>query len=175
MKRLLSLLVAILCLTAPLAVAEESTTDAIDVFASTKLDLTPYRGKAIYINLFTKWCGYCMMEMPDIKKTFDSYDPEELQIILVHVWDGETEAETAEVREAYGMENMTFFEDKEGEIASFLGIGGYPYSLFINSDGSVYGYLNGAMTYENMQQVLGDMGLAPVAAEDGEPAEAPVK
>ena len=55
-----------------------------DFYEGTVLDLTQYEGKAVFINYFTEWCGYCMAEMPDIKRAYDAYDPDSLQIILIH-------------------------------------------------------------------------------------------
>ncbi|MEG1776926.1 MAG: TlpA disulfide reductase family protein, partial [Clostridia bacterium] len=76
------------------APAEEQTPFQI-ISEVSKLDLTPYAGKAVFLNFFTEWCPYCMEEMADIKKVFETYSPDDLQIILVHVWDGEDEKNTA--------------------------------------------------------------------------------
>ena len=58
-------------------------------FKDSTLDLTPYAGKAIFINFFTAWCPICMEEMPNIKKVLDAYSPDEVVVLLVHVWDNE--------------------------------------------------------------------------------------
>ncbi|MDD2396248.1 MAG: TlpA disulfide reductase family protein, partial [Sphaerochaeta sp.] len=75
----------------------------LNTFEGTALDLTQYQGKAIWLNFFTGWCPYCMTEMPYIKQIFDDYDPEQVAILLVHVWDGETADDSQEVIEKYGL------------------------------------------------------------------------
>lgn len=165
MKRLITLLLALCCLLAPLSMSlaqEEKPVDAYEYFKDTKLDLEPYRGKAILLNFFTKWCRYCMQEMPEFKKVYESFNPDELQIILVHVWDGETEKETAEVAEAFGLQDMTFFEDEDLSLVSLANAPGYPHSVFIDKDGSLLGYISGATNYDSLVKVFADMGISPI-------------
>ena len=73
-RRLAGLLALMTLLAAaPLAPAEEApnVTDLLNSY--TELDLTPYRGKAVFLNFFTEWCYYCMQEMPDIKTMYETY------------------------------------------------------------------------------------------------------
>lgn len=118
-RRPLLVLCCLLIALAPAASVAETAAEAsaapqvIDLLsANTKLDLTPYRGKAILINFFTSWCAYCMEEMPDIKAVYDAYSEDDLQIVLVHVWDGEDASHSETVRKTYGLEDLTFFEDE---------------------------------------------------------------
>lgn len=157
-NRILKALAALMCvlmLAAPaMAAAQSEQPEVISQFAQTKLDLEPYRGKAIFLNFFTEWCPYCMEEMADIKKVFDDYDPETLQVILVHVWDGETKKETKSVTEKYGLQDMTFFEDTDGALATFVGLQGYPASLFVAADGTLSGAYNYAMEYDMFAEAV---------------------
>ncbi len=143
------------------------------------LDLTPYKGKAIFLNFFTEWCPYCMEEMGSIKKLFDTYSTDELQIVLVHVWDGEDATNTENVKKTYGMEDMTFFEDEKKAIASWLEIPGYPTSLFLDKEGYLHTALAQAMTYEDMAKIVEEMGVqkaltpAPVPAPVGATGKRP--
>lgn len=100
LRKLAGLLVlAVLLAAAPLAPAEEAPNVTQLMNSHTSLDLSPYLGKTVFINFFTEWCYYCMQEMPDIKTLYDTYDEDELAIVLVHVWDGENADNTASVKE----------------------------------------------------------------------------
>ncbi|MEG0511763.1 MAG: TlpA disulfide reductase family protein [Clostridia bacterium] len=153
------LLLALMPLTA-MAAAQEPV-DVIDLLQkNTKLDLTPYKGKTILLNFFTQWCGYCMKEMPDIKAAYDAYSEDDLQIILVHVWDGEDERNTADVRKTFGMEDMIFFEDEDGSLADYVGLSGYPASLFISKDGTLSANFNYMLTKEMLEEQLSTMDVS---------------
>lgn len=169
--RLLALLLALLLWIPCAALGEDTATSretektyVLDLFKDTKLDLTPYAGKAIFLNFFTEWCPFCMQEMPEIKKIFQDYSAQELQIILVHVWDGEDEKNSQSIRETYGLEDMTFFEDEDRMLAQLIGIPGYPTSLFIDKDGNLETAAASALTYENMAQIMDGMGVAKAQA-----------
>ncbi len=162
--RILCLLMCAMALLAPvsaLAAEEQSAPNVIELMKTyTQLDLTPYEGKAIYLNFFTEWCYYCMQEMPDIKTMYETYDPEELQIVLVHVWDGEDASNTESVKKAHGLEELTFFEDKDGMVASLVGLQGYPASLYVNKDGTLAAGYNYALSLEQLCAPLDAMGVA---------------
>ncbi len=170
MKKLLCLLAALCLAMLPAASLAENTSgypsDIAEITQNSTLDLEQYSGKAIFINFFTGWCGYCMEEMPDIKKVFETYSPDELQIILVHPWDAETDKETAEIIERFGLEEMTVVEDKDMRLAAYFALQGYPTSIFIGKDGNVFGLYPGSMDFETFSYVFDGLGVAK--AETGE-------
>ena len=155
--------------TADAAVADDSdttgdTNDAgmpyvLNAFEGTNMDLTPYEGKAIWLNFFTGWCPYCMTEMPYIKQIFDDYDPEQVAILLVHVWDGETADDSQEVIEKYGLQDMTMIEDEQMTLAGLVGLQGYPTSFFIDKDGYLYAGTYG-LDYDGMAQYMAELNVA---------------
>lgn len=166
MRRLLAM-ISVLALLVSGALAQETAVPNVTELMQqyTSLDLTPYLGKTVYLNFFTEWCYYCMQEMPDIKQMYDTYDENELQIVLVHVWDGEDESSTENVKAAYGMEDMTFFEDQDFAAASLVGLQGYPASLFLNPDGTIALGANYMLTWEQMSAQLDEMGVSRKADE----------
>lgn len=171
-RKALSLLLSLVLLcAAPLAQATSSDS-VLDLFENTKLDVKPYAGKALFLNFFTEWCPYCMQEMPEIKKLFETYRQEDLQIILVHVWDDETEENSRRITEKYGLEDMTFFEDQDRSLAQYIGLPGYPTSLFIDKDGNLAQAIASALSFEDMAEIVESMGVAKVeqAEENSAPA-----
>ena len=131
-----------------------------DYFAQTSLDITQYKGKAVFMNFFTGWCQYCMQEMPDLKKVFDEYDPNDVAVILVHAWDGENADDSAAVVEKYGLQGVTLVEDQDLTLTGMF-VQGYPTSMFIDQDGymTVGHYQSGMLTYEGMTSLLAEMGV----------------
>lgn len=165
---LLTALVYALLLTPALGLAEIATESAAPaakqpeaqiVSENTKLDMGLYEGKAVYLNFFTEWCPYCMDEMPEIKRIFEEYDPEKLQIILVHVWDGEDASNSESIRKKYGLEDMTFFEDEDTMLSQVIGLSAYPTSLFFDAEGYLVMGHEGGVTYDDLVKVMKELGV----------------
>lgn len=168
----LSLLLALLVL--PLAAFAEATTPpernadnmpyVFNAFEGTTLDLNQYKGKAIWLNFFTGWCHYCMEEMPDIKKVFDTYSKDELAIVLIHVWNGEDADDSAAVVKQFGLEAMTVVEDTDMMLSTIVNLSGYPTSIFIDQEG----YLDTVtytLQYDGMAEIIDGMGVAKAEAK----------
>ena len=175
LTRLVSALMALLLLpalaigeTTPVATDDQGRPYVLDAFDGTALDLSQHKGKAIWLNFYTGWCSYCMKEMPDIKQTFETYDPDEVAIILVHAWSGEGADASAEVIERFGLEAMLHVEDQDLALSQIIGLEGFPTSIFINKDGYYTGRAY-ALSAEEMAGYLDGMG---VALRDGAAAEA---
>lgn len=184
MKRLATILtaLALAVTTMPLAVAETAPAETnaagkpyvLNEFAGTALDLTQYKGKAIWLNFFTGWCTYCMEEMPEIKRVFDEYDPDQIAIVLIHVWDGENAGDSQAVIDRFGLQDMIMVEDQEMELAGMVGLQGYPTSFFIDKEGYLY---DGTYTldYSGMTGYMTGLGVglrpdgtaAPAASPSG--------
>jgi len=131
----------------------------LNYFANTPLDVSQYQGKALFLNFFTGWCTYCMQEMPEIKQIFDTYDPQQVAIVLVHVWDGETASDSAAVVEKYGLQDMIMLEDEQMAMANTINLTGFPTSVFIDQNGYLAGYESGALTFDSMSSYLDKMNV----------------
>jgi thiol-disulfide isomerase/thioredoxin len=165
-RRFLTLL-AVLALVPFSAMAESDAADTndaskpyvLDAFAGTALDLTQYQGKAVWLNFFTGWCPYCMTEMPYIRQVFDEYDPNQLAIVLVHVWDGENAADGQAVVTKYGLQGMTMLEDEDMSLSGLVGLDGYPTSFFINKEGYLHAGTYG-LDYAGMAAYMDELGVS---------------
>jgi len=158
-KRLLALVLCLMLMTGLTgAYAQTVTPNVTDLlFKYTDLDLNPYKGKTVLLNFFTEWCYYCMQEMPDLKKVNDMYDPEQFQMVLVHVWDGEDESATETVKAKFGMEDMVFFEDTDRMVASVVGLMGYPATIIVKPNGELAYAVNSMVTEEWLTTALDEM------------------
>ncbi len=166
MKKFLALMLCLMMLI-PVAQAEENVPNVTEILQKyTKLDLTPYQGKTVVLNFFTEWCAYCMQEMPDLKEVNEMYDPEQFQMILVHVWDGEDASNTESVKAKYGMEDMLFFEDEDRMVASVVGLMGYPATIIVKPDGEWAAGINAMITTEWLTEQVDALGVERVEAQE---------
>ena len=162
---LVVLLLPVAALAQPAATAtpepnEQGMPYVLTAFEGSPLDVSQYAGKALFLNFFTGWCGYCMQEMPEIKEIYDAYDPNEVAIVLVHVWDGETAEESAAVVKQYGLEELNLVEDEQFQLATLIGLTGYPTSIFIDKEGYLYGGVASGLDFDTMAQYLDGMNVA---------------
>lgn len=171
LKRWLALLLMValfpLLAVAETAAAPEATAARYympDYFAQTSLDLTQYKGKAVYVNFFTGWCQYCMEEMPDIKRFYDAYSADDVVLILVHAWSGENADDSAAVVEQFGLQGIPMVEDEDLSLTSMF-VTGFPTSMFIDQEGYMTPaqYQGGMITYDIMTEQLAAMGIQPKA------------
>ncbi len=175
MKKTLMRLAALMLvlMVAPVAALAETTAPernandmpyVLNAFDGTTLDLSQYKGKAVWLNYFTGWCQYCMVEMPHIKQAFETYSTDELAIVLIHVWNGEDADDSAEVVKQFGLEAMTMVEDTDMTLSTIVGLTGYPTSIFIDKEGYLAKVIN-ALDYDGMAEIIDGMGVAKAATD----------
>jgi len=166
MKKIFILMLALILALPFLAAPALAEAYVLTLFEPTGLDLSPYVGKALFLNFFTEWCPYCMLEMPDIKRVFDEYSRDELEIILIHPWDREDASHTESVRKRFELEELTFYEDPDQIIVRYLNLPGYPTSLFFDKEGDIAKALPMMLTFEQMAEILDNMGVSRAETSD---------
>ena len=114
-----------------------------------EVSLEDYRGKLVLVNFWATWCKYCDMEMPDLQRLDE--ENEDLVVLAVNV---QEDKETVEAYIEKGGYEFEVVLDEEGEIATMYLVYGLPNSYFIDEEGILLGRVPGAMTYDQMVQVL---------------------
>lgn len=134
---------------------EQSNNDAIIApdFELESLDgtikLSEMRDKYVLLNFWATWCGYCVVEMPDLQKLQDTYK-DDLLIITINV------GEDKETVQKFMKENnldLTVALDMDSNVANTYGVRSFPTTIAVNKKGeAVKGYV-GMLTYEQMEQL----------------------
>ncbi len=113
----------------------------------TTIKLSEMRDKNVIINFWATWCGYCVIEMPDLQKLQETYK-DDLLILTVNV------GESKEVVQKFMEENklnLNVVLDKDMAVANNYGIRSYPTTIAVNKKGeAVRGYV-GMLSYEQME------------------------
>jgi thiol-disulfide isomerase/thioredoxin len=98
-----------------------------------EINLSEYRGKVLFINLWATWCAPCLKEMPSIARARDLMEDEPIVFLLASNEDAETIQSFASRRsdnltlvqllnfEQLGVQALpaTILFDKEGEVAFY--------------------------------------------------------
>ena len=112
-------------------------------FSATDLDGSPislqdYRGKVVLLDFWGVWCGFCIDEMPNLKKIYDTYKDQGFDIIGVSLDDEESELRDylkendIQWRQIYSGERW-----KDDPLAQQYEITGVPEQWLIDRDGKL--------------------------------------
>ncbi len=133
-----------------------------DQFGNTHT-LSEYKGKVIFLNFWTTWCGYCKEEMPDIQKLYEEHGQNNGDVVVLGVANPKSElfpngadveeSEIVQFLESSGYTYPTIM-DTTGSLFRGYGISSFPFTLMIDRNGNVFGYVTGMLTKEQMDSIV---------------------
>ena len=125
--------------------------------------LADYEGKTIFLNFWATWCGPCRSEMPDIQALYEDWEENSGDVIVLGVANPSSEENpygqdgTQEEITAFLEENGYTYPvlmDTTGTLFSQYGITAFPTTFMIASDGTVFGYVPGAIDRSIMDSIV---------------------
>ena len=120
--------------------------------------LSDYRGKTVFLNFWATWCPPCRSEMPEIQALYEDYGYNEGELVVLGVAaPGLGQEGSLDSVKAFLDENGYSFPvvmDDQGMFTYAYGIRAYPTTFMISADGSVFGYVEGALTGEVMKSIV---------------------
>ncbi|MDB6115322.1 MAG: Peroxiredoxin [Lacunisphaera sp.] len=133
------------------------------------IDLANYRGKVVLVDFWATWCVPCMEEMPNVKRVYQAYHDQGLEIIGVSLdrsprnpaKPSAFEKTADQLKEFLVKENMPWPEHYDGkwwdnEFSRRFALGSIPASFLIGKDGRIISTENhGEKLEANVRQALG--------------------
>lgn len=120
--------------------------------------LSDYVGQIIFLNFWATWCPPCRSEMPELQSLYEEYgyNEEDLVVLGIAAPDLGQEGDADHIAAFLAENGYTFpvVMDSEGTYTYLYGIRAYPTTFMISADGSVYGYVEGALTGELMRSIV---------------------
>ena len=120
--------------------------------------LSDYQGKTVFLNFWATWCGPCKMEMPDIQALYEEWDENAGDLVVLGVaGPGIGQEGSAEDIAAFLEENGYTYPvvmDDTGALFYQYGISAYPTTFMIDPEGNVFGYVQGAVSREIMDDIV---------------------
>ena len=98
------------------------------------LTLTQYRGQVVLLDFWATWCGPCIAEMPNVKRTYETHRNRKFQIIGISL-DSSRAPLDAYIQGA-GIEWRQYL-DSRGQISSLYGVRAIPSTFLIDGAGIV--------------------------------------
>lgn len=133
-----------------------------DQFGNTHT-LSDYKGKTVFLNFWTTWCGYCKKEMPDIQALYEKYGGNQEDLVILGVANPKTDSapnnadENQQVIEEFlqkGGYTFPVVMDLTGDVYAWYGIRAFPTTFMIDKDGNVFGYVESALTADMMESII---------------------
>lgn len=138
---------------------KEERTKAID-FTVQDLDgeqvsLLSKVGKPLVLNFWASWCGPCKSEMPDFQTVFEEMG-EDVEFVMVNLTDNSRETVDS-AKKFIDKEGFTFpvYFDTEQSAAYAYYVTSIPTTFFIDKDGYIVTYAQGALDEETLRRGIG--------------------
>lgn len=120
-----------------------------------EISLSDFRGKYVIINFWGSWCSFCVREMPDFQRAYDTFTTDgDTIILLINATFTERSISDAVDFITKGGYSMPVVFDIDGEVTGMYNVRGYPTTFVIDKEGYVYGYQAGALTEKNLYDVI---------------------
>lgn len=113
--------------------------------------LSEFIGKPIILNFWASWCGPCKMEMPDFDAAYKKYG-DEIHFLMVNCTTSSRETMDS-AKALIADEGFTFpvYFDTTGEASGIYGAYSIPLTYFIDDEGYLEAYAQGAIDAETLQ------------------------
>lgn len=120
--------------------------------------LSDYQGKIVFLNFWATWCSPCKSEMPDIQALYEAHggNAEDLVVLGVAQPGVGREGSSEDITDFLAEGGYTYpvVMDEDGSVFAQYGIRAFPTTFMISSDGTVYGYVEGAISAEIMEDIV---------------------
>jgi peroxiredoxin len=117
--------------------------------------LSDYQGKAVLLNFWATWCGYCIDEFPAIQEYQDLYSE---NLVVLAVEQGSPADEVAEFV-SLNYFSFIFLPDENYRVGDEYGVMAIPASYFIDQDGIIRMIHEGLMEKVNIEAGIRAVGL----------------
>ena len=119
--------------------------------------LSGYQGKTVFLNFWTTWCPWCVKEMPDIQALYQELGENQGDVVFLGVGspavDSTDEAGIYAFLEEHGW-TYPVLMDTDGRVFDMYGAQSLPTTWLIRPDGNLMGYIPGALTKDQMLDVI---------------------
>lgn len=155
----LSVIVLLVVLSSMLSGCFESSEDTGDDFVFTTLDghqahLSDHRGKVIILDMMATWCKPCIYQMMELKKAYENYSRNDLEIISVDIDLRETPQQLQSFREAFkqqvGIELDWTFGMDDGSVWGKYGKEGIPTICMFDQKGNLHFWHEGLIIFSEI-------------------------
>ncbi|MCC4833605.1 MULTISPECIES: TlpA disulfide reductase family protein [unclassified Shewanella] len=131
----MKMIIGILLLIAPLIPsAAPSLNHLVEDVEGNKVSLSEFKGKVVYVDFWSSWCGPCRKSFPWMNQMHEQYQQQGLAVVAINL---DVEVELAQVFLEQLPAQFTIRYDPESEVARLFGLKGMPSSFIFNRQGEL--------------------------------------
>ena len=128
-----------------------------------KHNIEEYKGKVVVINFWATWCRYCVGEMPEFEKVYKEFGSNKKDVIILGVAGPKTkqnlnnvDVEKDKIISFLNKNKITYptLMDETGKSFDDYKVRALPMTYVINKDGYLEGFVNGAITDEQLRKAI---------------------
>jgi thiol-disulfide isomerase/thioredoxin len=108
--------------------------DIRDMDGST-VNMSSYKGKVVFINLWATWCGPCRVEMPSIQELYNHVDKDKIIFVMLSLDTEENQPKVTKYIREKGFSFPVF--QPASELPRQLQVGSIPTTIVIGKDGKI--------------------------------------
>lgn len=126
-------------------------------FDGSTVTIDPQDGRAKAIVFLAHWCPFCQQEVPSVQAWIDETggDPDvDIYSVSTSMNSGRDNFPSSDWLEGEGWTPPVIRDDNENSVLLNYGAGGFPYWVFVNSDGTVAARTSGLLENAQLVQIL---------------------
>ncbi|WP_419727369.1 cytochrome c biogenesis protein CcdA [Terrisporobacter petrolearius] len=120
--------------------------------------LSDYKGKTVFLNIWTTWCPPCKAEMPHIEELYNEYNKNNDDVIILGVSTPNlgNEGDEKHISQFLKDNEYTFpvVFDNNADLIYGYSIQSFPSTFIIDKEGYIRQYVPGAMDKETMKSLI---------------------
>jgi cytochrome c biogenesis protein CcmG, thiol:disulfide interchange protein DsbE len=125
----------------------------------TKVQLSSFKGKPVWINFWASWCPPCRAENPDIQDVYNAHHESDGLVILAPAL-----GEAADSVTSYQQRADLHYPvgvDSDTQIAANYRVLGIPTHVFVDRDGIIKDMRIGGLSKKTMEKMIAEITAAP--------------
>jgi thiol-disulfide isomerase/thioredoxin len=121
-------------------------------FDGSRMRLSDFRGRPVFLNFWATWCGPCRAELPAMEVKLRQHAPEGLVVLGVN--NGERLRTAERFLDKLDVKLTAYAYDPGADIARRYSIQGMPTSYFIDAEGVITGVYAIALSESLMEEAI---------------------
>lgn len=110
------------------------------------IDVSEFKGKTIFLNIWATWCGPCRVEMPSIQNLYSKVNQDNIVFVMLSV---DRREDLEKVKNFVNEKNYSFpVYTPAGALPEQLQVRSIPTTFVINPDGKIVSHETGAANYD---------------------------
>ncbi len=124
------------------------------------------KGKPIYFEFWGSWCSSCVADLGQLQALYDEHaEKGDVQVVSVVTPGsyGEKSADDFVTWAAENGVNFPVYMDTRASLVSYIGVSGFPTSVFVDADGTIVKVRPGAIEHDELEEMLDELAAGTLS------------